>query len=210
MRKSAILAAVAALALAGCGNGSTDEASADQVAADQVAAEEQTAEPEKTYVDQKKEAAQNLSYGAMSLPRFRTITDFLSPEYVYSMGTNARRMYDEDIDDAQILSSNYLFLTPYSEYDGKPFANAAGYIIDPAIEWNNDGSINSVMGDVLASNKSPARFREAFSRYCQGELSVDNSSAVIIGTVSGPYAECKFMTDSPTYSEIVVTIDYKR
>ena len=205
MRKSAILAAVAALALAGCGSGSSDEASADQVAA-----EEQTAEPEKTYVDQKKEAAQNLSYGAMSLPRFRTITDFLSPEYVYSMGTNARRMYDEDIDDAQILSSNFLFLTPYSEYDGKPLANDAGYIIDPAIEWNNDGSINSVMGGVLASNNSPARFREAFSRYCQGELSVDNSSAVIIGTVSGRYADCKFMTDSPTYSSIVVTIDYKR
>ena len=110
MRKSAILAAVAALALAGCGSGSSDEASADQVAA-----EEQTAEPEKTYVDQKKEAAQNLSYGAMSLPRFRTITDFLSPEYVYSMGTNARRMYDEDIDDAQILSSNFLFLTPHHQ-----------------------------------------------------------------------------------------------
>jgi hypothetical protein len=34
MRKSAILATLAVLALAGCGNGSTDEASADQIAAD--------------------------------------------------------------------------------------------------------------------------------------------------------------------------------
>jgi hypothetical protein len=38
MRKSAILATVAVLALAGCGNGSMDEASADQIAADDQAA----------------------------------------------------------------------------------------------------------------------------------------------------------------------------
>ena len=56
MRKSAILATVAVLALAGCGSGSSDEASADQIAADdqaaaaedvlheQVAAEEAAAE----------------------------------------------------------------------------------------------------------------------------------------------------------------------
>jgi hypothetical protein len=39
MRKSAILATVAVLALAGCGNGSTDEASADQTAASEQAAD---------------------------------------------------------------------------------------------------------------------------------------------------------------------------
>ena len=38
MRKSAVLATVAVLALAGCGNGSTDEVSADQVAASEQAA----------------------------------------------------------------------------------------------------------------------------------------------------------------------------
>jgi hypothetical protein len=208
MRKSALLAAVAVLALAGCGSGSSDEASADQTAAD-----EQPAEAEKTYVDQKKEAVQNLSYGALSLPRFRTITDFLSPEYVYSMGTNARRMYDEDADDEQRVSSSttrFFFLIPYIEYDGMPVANAAGYISNPRIGWNDDGSINSVMGDLLAADTSPKKFRDAFAKFCQAELSIDTSSAAIIGTASGRYADCKFMTDSPTYSSIVVTIDYKR
>lgn len=203
MRRSAILATLVVLALSGCGNGSTDEASAD----------EQPAETEKTYADQKKEAVQNLSYGALGLPRFRTLTDFLSPEYVYSMGANARRMYDEDADDAQRVSSSntlFLFLTPYVEYNDELYAKDAGYIMNPSIGWRGDGSISSVGGFVLANSSSPKKFREAFARYCQGELSVNESSVMIIGTVIGPYAECKFITDSPTYNNIEVSIDYKR
>lgn len=198
MQRGALLTVAAMIALSACSNSPSDN--------------EDRKYPDEyyeslDYINLKRNALPSLSYGGMNLPKYRSETDFFSPEYVYNMGVNAKRLFDEDADDERLIRE-FVYLTPYEDCGDRFCISDAGYVM-PEVIWNDDGSISEINGSILA-HQSPKKFRASLERYCKGNLVINNGYEFSEGHIEGKYADCEFSASGKSYNSINVSVKYKK
>ena len=152
----------------------------------------------------------SLVYGRMVLPKYKDRTEFLSPEYVYDMGDNAKKIYDKEIDSNEHkFNIAFAYISHYKDCDGGLCGYEGGYISDAVMTWSNAGSLLELQADVSGIS-SPQIFRDRFEKFCSGKLNLSKEESGLSGSINGKYAKCYFWARDNEYSGLNVVIKYKK